>query len=516
MMMEWLYTGNHKKIGTMYMLFGIWGGMLGLSLSMLIRIILLSPWSFNMNGLVNEFYNTIVSAHAIAMIFFMVMPILLGGFGNWMLPLMMSAPDMSFPRLNSLGFWLLPPSMLLFALSMFLNTGAGTGWTVYPPLSLWMGHPNHSVDLLIFSLHLAGVSSIAGSINFISTCFFNRSYVFTMDRMSMYVWSVIITSIMLIISLPVLAGGITMLLTDRNFGTTFFEVSGGGDPILFQHIFWFFGHPEVYILVLPGFGVVSEALMHISGKFKVFGPLGMIYAMMSIGILGCFVWGHHMYTVGMDVDTRAYFTAATMIIGVPTGVKIFSWLATMFGSYVKMTPLFMWVIGFLLLFTIGGLTGISLSNASLDLLLHDTYYVVGHLHFVLSMGVVFAIMIAMTLWLPWMMGISFNSIMQKVQFILMFIGANLTFMPQHFLGLNGMPRRYVDYNDCYAYMHSWSSLGSILSFISTILLLFLLWEGISSYRLTINSSTPLMSSEMMVNNPTYEHSFLQQNMLTLL
>nr|YP_010132842.1 cytochrome c oxidase subunit I [Eucoleus annulatus]QWC93307.1 cytochrome c oxidase subunit I [Eucoleus annulatus] len=515
-MMKWVYTGNHKKIGTMYILFGIWGGMLGLSLSMVIRTILLSPWSFNMGGSICGYYNTIVSAHAIAMIFFMVMPILLGGFGNWILPLMMGAPDMSFPRINNLGFWLLPPSMLLFITSMFLNTGAGTGWTLYPPLSSWLGHSDHSVDLLIFSLHLAGISSIASSINFISTCFFNRSIMFTLDRISMFVWSVVITSFMLIISLPVLAGGITMLLTDRNFGTTFFEVSGGGDPILFQHIFWFFGHPEVYILVLPAFGAVSEALMNISGKFKVFGPLGMIYAMMSIGLLGCFVWGHHMYTVGMDVDTRAYFTAATMIIGVPTGVKVFSWMATMYGTSTKSSPLLLWTLGFISLFTIGGLTGISLSNASLDLLLHDTYYVVGHLHYVLSMGVVFGIMVAFTLWMPPILGVDFNSITQKVQFILMFLGANLTFMPQHFLGLNGMPRRYIDYNDCFALMHSISSYGSILSFVSVILFLIIIWESITSYRQSMFNITPLVSSEFSLNQPYKEHSFTQNNLLSVL
>lgn len=515
-MIKWLYTGNHKKIGTIYILFGIWGGILGLSLSILIRIILISPWSFNSRGLVNDFYNTIVSAHAIAIIFFIVIPILLGGFGNWILPLIIGAPDISFPRLNSLGFWLLPPSILLFAISIFLGTGAGTGWTVYPPLSSWLGHPNHRVDLVIFSLHLAGISSIARRINFISTCFFRRSTVFTIDRISIYVWRVIITSFILVISLPVLAGGITILLTDRNFGTAFFEVSGGGDPILFQHIFWFFGHPEVYILVLPAFGVISEALLHISGKFKVFGPLGIIYAIIRIGILGCFVWGHHIYTVGMDVDTRAYFTAATIIIGVPTGVKIFSWLATLYGSHIKITPLLLWVLGFLILFTIGGLTGISLSNASLDLLLHDTYYVVGHLHFVLSIGVVFAIIVAITLWLPWMIGISFNRILQNVQFIIIFIGANLTFMPQHFLGLNGIPRRYVDYRDCYRCIHYWSSIGRLLSLISTVLLLFLIWEGVSSHRISFNRRTPLISSEIIINHPTFEHSFIQQNLLTVL
>nr|ALF03920.1 cytochrome c oxidase subunit I [Trichuris sp. TTB1]ATW73109.1 cytochrome c oxidase subunit 1 [Trichuris trichiura]QRK25842.1 cytochrome c oxidase subunit I [Trichuris trichiura] len=513
-MKKWLYTGNHKKIGTMYMLFGVWSGMMGLSLSMIIRFTLMSPWSFE-TSLLSEYYNTVVSAHAVAMIFFMVMPIFMGGFGNWLLPLMVGAQDMSFPRLNNLGFWLLPPAMLLFMSSMFIGSGAGTGWTLYPPLSSWFGHPNHSVDLMIFALHLAGISSLAGSINFISTCFMGKTIMFTLDRFSMFTWSIIITSFMLIISLPVLAGGITMLLTDRNFGSTFFEVSGGGDPILFQHMFWFFGHPEVYILVLPAFGAISESIMYMAGKFKVFGPLGMIYAMMSIGILGCFVWGHHMYTIGMDIDTRAYFTAATMIIGIPTGVKIFSWLATLYGSSSSLSPLMLWVIGFLVLFTIGGLTGVSLSNASLDLMLHDTYYVVGHLHFVLSMGVVFAMMAAITLWFPWLTKITANSILQKTQFLLMFIGANLTFMPQHFLGMNGMPRRYVDYNDCFYGFHYLSSLGSILSLTSTVLFLYLTWESITSHRSQITNSAPMNSPEMMLTYPVTEHTFLSSNLLSL-
>nr|YP_006702459.1 cytochrome c oxidase subunit I [Trichuris discolor]AFK81032.1 cytochrome c oxidase subunit 1 [Trichuris discolor] len=513
-MMKWLYTANHKKIGTMYMLFGLWSGMMGLSLSMIIRISLFSPWSFD-TSLLSEYYNTVVSAHAVAMIFFMVMPIFMGGFGNWLLPIMVGAQDMSFPRLNNLGFWLLPPAMLLFLCSMLTSTGAGTGWTLYPPLSAWFGHPNHSVDFMIFALHLAGISSIAGSINFISTCFLGKSIVFSLDRLPMFAWSVVITSFLLIASLPVLAGGITMLLTDRNFGSTFFEVSGGGDPILFQHMFWFFGHPEVYILVLPAFGAISESILYMAGKFKVFGPIGMIYAMMSIGILGCFVWGHHMYTIGMDIDTRAYFTAATMIIGVPTGVKIFSWLATLYGSASPFSPLMLWVSGFLVLFTMGGLTGVSLANASLDLLVHDTYYVVGHLHFVLSMGVVFAMMAAFTLWLPWLLGISMNTMLQKVQFMLMFLGANLTFMPQHFLGLNGMPRRYVDYADCYSGMHHISSFGSILSLASTILFIIILWESTSSHRFNSSNSATLCSPEMILNYPMSEHTFHNTNLLTI-
>lgn len=514
-MIKWLYTGNHKKIGTIYILFGVWRGIIGLSLSLIIRLTLISPWRFN-TILIGEYYNTVVSAHAVAIIFFIVIPIFIGGFGNWLLPTIVGADDISFPRLNNLGFWLLPPAILLFIASIFIGTGAGTGWTLYPPLSSWLGHPNHSVDLIIFSLHLAGISSIVGRINFISTCFLGKRLVFTLDRLSMFAWRVIITSFILIISLPVLAGGITILLTDRNFGSTFFEVSGGGDPILFQHIFWFFGHPEVYILVLPAFGAISESILFISGKFKVFGPLGIVYAIIRIGILGCFVWGHHIYTIGIDVDTRAYFTAATIIIGIPTGVKIFRWLATLYGRARPKSPLFLWVVGFLVLFTIGGLTGVSLSNASLDLLLHDTYYVVGHLHFVLSIGVVFAIIAAITLWVPWIFGINFNKIIQKTQFYLIFIGANMTFMPQHFLGLNGIPRRYVDYNDCYTLIHQISSVGSIFSLVSAILLIFIIWEGISCHRQVITNSTTINSSEITLGTPIVEHTFQTHSLLTVI
>ncbi len=523
---RWFMSTNHKDIGILYIFTAAIAGFISVAFTMFMRLELMDPGVQHMclegarlfadasqectpNG---HLWNVMITYHGVLMMFFVVIPALFGGFGNFFMPLQIGAPDMAFPRMNNLSYWMFVAGVSLGIASALApggngQSGSGVGWVLYAPLSTT--EQGWSMDLAIFAVHLSGASSILGAINMITTFLNMRAPGMTLFKVPLFSWSIFVTAWLILLSLPVLAGAITMLLTDRNFGTTFFDPAGGGDPILYQHILWFFGHPEVYIVIVPGFGIVSHVVATFSRK-PVFGYLPMVWAMIAIGALGFVVWAHHMYTVGMSVTQQSYFMLATMVIAVPTGIKIFSWIATMWGGSVEFKTPMLFAVGFIFLFTVGGVTGIVLAQAPLDRAYHDTYYVVAHFHYVMSIGAVFAIFAGMYYYIGKMSGRQYPEWAGKLQFWTFFIGVNITFFPQHFLGRQGMPRRYIDYPEAFAYWNKISSMGAFLSFAS-----FLLFIGIIAYTLRYgrqvtennywNDSADTL--EWTVPSPPPEHTF---------
>ena len=523
---RWFMSTNHKDIGILYLIVSALVGLISVAFTVYMRLELMNPGVQYMcmegarfiadssaactpNG---HLWNVLITGHGILMMFFVVIPALFGGFGNYFMPLQIGAPDMAFPRMNNLSFWLYVAGTTLAVCSLLTpggngQLGSGVGWVLYPPLSV--REAGMSMDFAIFAVHVSGASSILGAINMITTFLNMRAPGMTLFKVPLFAWSIFVTSWLILLSLPVLAGAITMLLMDRNFGFAFFDPAGGGDPILYQHILWFFGHPEVYIIILPGFGIISHVIATFSRK-PVFGYLPMVWAIIAIGALGFVVWAHHMYTVGMTLNQQAYFMLATMVIAVPTGVKVFSWIATMWGGSIEFKTPMLWAFGFLFLFTVGGVTGIVLSQAAVDRAYHDTYYVVAHFHYVMSLGAVFAIFAGIYFYLPKMTGRMYPEWAGKLHFWAMFIGANLTFFPQHFLGRQGMPRRYIDYPEAFAYWNQWSSIGAFLSFAS-----FLFFFGIMAYTLTRGARSTANNPwnefadtlEWTLPSPPPEHTF---------